>query len=201
MDPKVLGIKYDKIAQWWHDGHIASNYGMDQIKRAISYCSNKRNALDVGCGSGGRIMKELLASGFSITGLDVSSQMIEIARANHPEVNFLNEDICTWQPPAKFDFIVAWDSIFHLPFKSQVPVVSKLCGMLNNDGTLIYSFGNDYGEHENRWRNDTFYYSTIGITGNLRVIAENNCQCVHLELDQYPKKHVYLIAKRTPSHS
>ncbi|WP_339790566.1 class I SAM-dependent methyltransferase [uncultured Imperialibacter sp.] len=197
MDPKVLGTKYDKIAQWWHEGHLASNYGLDQIKRAISYCANKGNALDVGCGSGGRITKELLASGFSITGLDVSAQMIEIGRANHPEVNFINDDICKWQSPAKFDFIVAWDSIFHLPFKSQVPVVSKLCGMLNNDGILIYSFGNDYGEHENQWRDDTFYYSTIGITENLRVISESSCRCMHLELDQYPQKHVYVIAQRT----
>lgn len=45
-----IGEKYDKIAQWWHNCHKASNYGLSQLERAISYCRSRRSALDVGCG-------------------------------------------------------------------------------------------------------------------------------------------------------
>jgi 2-polyprenyl-3-methyl-5-hydroxy-6-metoxy-1,4-benzoquinol methylase len=197
MDPTETGKKYDKIAQWWHDYHFDSDYGLAQIKRAISYCNGRGEALDVGCGSGGRIIKELISAGFNnITGIDVSESMIELAQANHPDVEFQVQDICNWQTDQTYDFIVAWDSIFHVPLLMQAPVVTKLCNLLNPQGILIYTFGDASGEHLSTWHNDEFYYSTIGIDGNLKVIIENNCQCRHLELDQFPESHTYVIVQK-----
>lgn len=191
-----IGEKYDKIARWWHDTHNESEYGLRQIERAISYCERRGLALDVGCGSGGRIVRKLESSGFSVTGIDASSKMIEIAKANNPSAEFFVADICDWDTTQKYDLIIAWDSIFHLPFSKHSEVVSKLCGMLQKDGIFIYTFGDDYGEHESDWHNHKFYYSSIGINGNLEVIMESNCECRHLELDQYPEKHVVVIAQQ-----
>jgi trans-aconitate methyltransferase len=209
MKPEVIGKKYDKVAQWWQKAHQDSTYGVPQIERAVRYCRNRRSALDVGCGCGGRIIRRLLETGFSVTGLDVSEKMLQLARAEHPEVPFELCDICKWTTDQKFDLIVAWDSIFHLPLAEQEPIVKKLCGLLQNEGILIYTFGDDYGEHEDlsfrdtdgrqfgELDNDTFGYGTIGINGNLKVLIENGCKCLHLEIDQYPANHVYVIARRT----
>lgn len=191
-----IGEKYNKIAQWWHNHHHESDYGLRQIERAISYSTGSGSALDVGCGSGGRIVRKLESHGFNVTGIDASTKMIEIAKDNHAFAQFFVADICTWDTNQKYDLIVAWDSIFHIPFSMHSLVVSKLCGMLRMNGILTYTFGDDYGEHESDWHNDKFYYSTIGINGNLKVIMENNCECRHLELDQYPEKHVFIIAKK-----
>ena len=105
-------------------------------------------------------------------------------------------DICTWQLPYQYDFIVAWDSIFHLPFSSQKPVVSKLCAGVAQDGILVYTFGNAHGEMTDQWHNDTFYYSSIGINENLQLLMDNGLSILHLDLDQYPQTHVYVIAAR-----
>jgi hypothetical protein len=35
-----------------------------------------------------------------------------------------------------------------------------------------------------------------GINENIRVINDNRCKCMHLEIDQYPAAHVYIIAKK-----
>jgi SAM-dependent methyltransferase len=191
-----IGEKYDKIAQWWHDYHLGSDYGLRQIERAITYCGNGRSALDVGCGSGGRIISKLEDHGFSVTGIDASEKMIELAKANHPSAQFFVADICDWDTDRKFDLIVAWDSIFHLPFSMHNHVITKLCGMLKSQGILAYTFGDGYGSHESDWQMDKFHYSTIGITGNLQILKECNCECRHLELDQYPEKHVFLIARK-----
>ncbi len=196
MNPWQTGKNYDKIAHWWHNQHLASSYGVSQVERAISYCKNRGTALDVGCGSGGRLMNTLLSAGFEVTGVDVSEKMVEIARSNHPEVTFHIADIVSWQAPQKFDFIVAWDSIFHLPLAMQAPVVTKLCQLLQPNGILVYTFGDGAGEHQSEWHNDTFHYSTLGVSENLKVIMANGCQCRHLELDQFPEKHVYLIAQK-----
>jgi len=196
MDPSVTGIKYDKIAQWWHNQHDESSYGVSQLERAIGFTSDGGKALDVGCGAGGRFIRILQTLNFSITGLDVSEKMIQLAGTNHPEHKFFHQDICSWETDEKFDFIVAWDSIFHLPYAMQKPVVSKLCRLLAKGGVLLYSFGNSKGEHTDQWHNDSFYYSSIGINENMQLLINNGLSILHLELDQYPEKHVYSIATK-----
>ena len=196
MDPSIIGKKYNKIALWWHNQHFNSEYGITQIEKAVGFASEGGKALDVGCGAGGRFIRILKNEGFSITGIDVSEEMIKLAKNSHPEIDFIHIDISTWETEQKFDLIVAWDSIFHLPLEMQKPVVTKLCRILAKNGILIYTFGNAYGEHTDIWHDDTFYYSSIGINENLRIMIDNGLTILHLELDQYPEKHVYTIAKR-----
>ena len=103
MKPSIIGTKYDKIAQWWHDQHNESSYGVNQFERAVGFASNGGKALDVGCGAGGRFVRILQRRGFSITGLDVSKEMVRLASRNHPEHTFLPQDICTWETDEEFE--------------------------------------------------------------------------------------------------
>jgi SAM-dependent methyltransferase len=196
MEPSVLGKKYDKISQYWHERHENSNYGIMQFEKAVNFSINGGKALDVGCGTGGRFIRALKNKNYSVTGIDVSEEMIKLARVNHPDQIFLNQDICSWESNEKFNFIMAWDSIFHLPFHMQKPVISKLCQYLEKGGVLFYTLGNAYGEHTDQWHEDTFYYSSIGINENLKLLIDSGLSILHLELDQYPDRHVYVIATK-----
>src|SRR5690606_19121483 len=196
MNPHVLGKKYDRIAQWWHDQHVNSGYGVKQLEKALTFARPEGKALDVGCGAGGRFIRLLEAKGYSITGLDVSAEMIRLARQNHPQHSFINQDICSWESDESFDLIVAWDSLFHLPFDMHKPVLTKLCRAMAGGGVMIYTFGNAYGEHTDSWCDDTFYYSSIGINENVQLLIDNGLSILHLELDQYPQTHVYVIASK-----
>lgn len=191
-----IGKKYDKIAKWWHENHVNSSYGLEQIERAILYCKHKGSVLDVGCGSGGRIIRKLIQENFTVYGIDASAEMIAIAQSEHKDINLTNCNIIDWESDQQFDLVIAWDSIFHLPMAMQKPVIAKLCRMLKNSGILIYTFGDTVDEHESEWHGDHFPYSSIGINGNLKAIMESGCECVHLELDQYPENHVYIIAQK-----
>lgn len=196
MNPLETGRKYDKIAEWWQDQHQTSEYGLKSFGRALKFVENRNSCLDVGCGAGGRFLRKLESEKFKITGIDVSEKMIELAKINHPGQNFINDDICNWNSDEKYDFIFAWDSIFHLPLDSHEKVISKLCSCLNKDGIFFYTFGNDEGEHTDTWHQDQFYYSSIGISKNIQLIIENGLIPLHLELDQFPERHVVLIGKK-----
>ncbi|GGG13599.1 class I SAM-dependent methyltransferase [Pontibacter amylolyticus] len=196
MHPSQIAKSYDKIARQWNADMIGSDYGVSMIERAMQYCAEKRTALDVGCGNGGRIINRLLDNGFELTGIDVSEGMLKLARENHPNVKFEKADIIEWETEKRFDLIVAWDSIFHLPLEFQEPVIGKLCRFLNPQGILVYTFGDAEGAHEDSWLGEKFGYSSIGIDANLRILAGCNCQCRHLELDQYPLNHVSVIARK-----
>ena len=122
--------------------------------------------------------------------------MIELARQNHPNAVFTQANIIDWQSEAVFDFILAWDSLFHLPLDQQAPVLSKLCAQLKSGGVLLYSFGDDEGAHRDDWRGQSFHYSSLGVTRNLEILNEAGMQLRHLELDQFPEKHVCAIARK-----
>lgn len=189
-----IGQQYDALAAWWDACHASSTYGVAQVTRALDCAKPGGAALDVGCGAGGRFVRLLQSRDFTITGLDASAEMIRLAQGNHPDCYFIQADIAVWDTDCKFDFILAWDCLFHLPLASQVPVLTKLCGLLASGGTLIHRFGDDVGEHSDTWREQRFHYSSIGMAQTVRVLQDLGLRVRHLELDQYPEKHAYAIA-------
>jgi len=195
VEPTELGRKYNKIADWWHQQHNEGSYGMEAFNKAFAFHDEIKTALDVGCGAGGRFVNKLTSQGCTVHGIDISERMIEIARECHPAEKFEVQDICSWKINQKYDFIYAWDSIFHIPLDQHELVLDKLCVALNPGGVLLYTFGNATGEHTDRWMNDTFYYSSIGINENLKKLLACNMSILHLELDQYPERHVVVIGK------
>jgi ubiquinone/menaquinone biosynthesis C-methylase UbiE len=76
MTPSQIGVKYNKIADWWHKHHKKSSYGIHMLRRALQACKKSDRALDIGCGAGGRMIRELDKHQFEVEGIDVSVRMI-----------------------------------------------------------------------------------------------------------------------------
>jgi len=199
MKPEETGSHYDRIALYWQQQHLNSTYGIPALERAIKFTENKSTALDVGCGSSGRFIDVLIKNGFTPTGVDISAEMISLAKQRHPDVAFYAENICTWQFPQKYDLISAWDSTFHLPLEEQKPVLNKMCDGLNSRGVLLFTCGGTIGPEElsGGFEGETFDYSTLGVNEFLRLIDEYGCTCKHLEYDQFPENHVCIISQKT----
>ena len=198
MKPEQLGQSYDALAGWWREMHSESQYGMRQLSRALDFVSQRGDALDVGCGSSSRMVTFMENSGFRVTGIDVSTEMIRLAREGSETAYFVKADICGYQLSSTYDLIVAWDSLFHLPINEQAPVLKKLCHALNPSGVLIYSLGDAIGEHQDTMEGQPMHYSSLGIGENLRLLTEFGLECKHLELDQFPPhNHVFIIAVKT----
>jgi SAM-dependent methyltransferase len=199
MHPEDTAARYDRIAQWWQIQHQNSCYGIPALERAIQFTPKKQIALDIGCGSSGRFIKVLGEHGFHVEGLDISSEMIDLAKQLHPDTLFYRADICCWNPPKLYSLIVAWDSTFHLPLDMQESVMKKLCNALEPDGVLMFTCGGGHkpSEVSGAFQGQDFEYSTLGVNAFLKILSESQCTCLHLEYDQYPNNHVYIIAQKT----
>ncbi|WP_193213282.1 class I SAM-dependent methyltransferase [Luteolibacter marinus] len=196
MEPADTGRRYDAIAKWWQE-NTHENYGMPGLERALRFAPAQGHALDVGCGSHGRFIRRLLAHGFEVHGVDISSRMIELARQRDPGATYHVADICDWTLPRPFDFISAWDSTFHLPLHSQEPVLQKLCAGLTPGGVLLFTCGGgDAGEISGSFQGHDFEYSTLGVEAFVRILDDCGCNCRHVEYDQYPENHVVIVAQR-----
>jgi SAM-dependent methyltransferase len=196
VKPDEIGKRYDAIASWWDAQQPTMAAGLRYVERAIALCATRGKALDVGCGSGGRIIVALTDAGFTIMGLDVSESMLALAKARHPATSFVQADISTWQLSEKYDLIVAWDSTFHVPHTSQRTVVAKLCAALAPGGVILFTAGGIDGEITGEMSGETFYYSSLADEEYIRILKESGCTVVLLERDQYPEHHIVAIAIR-----
>ncbi len=198
MTTQETAASYDELAGHWNSEKFCRANGIDQHKRALQFALKKRSAIDVGCGSSGRIIDLLLSGGFSVEGLDISMEMIRLAKLRHPHVLFHHADICEWSFPHKYDFISAWDSVWHVPLQQQRGVLTKLCDALTRNGILIYTTGGlDRPDHiTNPCLGQPLYHAGWAIKDLLRTLDECHCICRHLEFDQFPEKHLYVIAQK-----
>jgi len=198
MKPTDIGKVYNQITHLWESDKFNRNNGIEQHKRAISFVKNRGKALDVGCGCTGRFIDLLLREGFDVEGVDVSEEMVRLAQKRHPGISFHLQDICEWDIREKYDFITAWDSIWHIPLGQQDKVLTKLIASLNENGVLIFSCGGTdaEGEHRDSFMGPEIYYSSLGINGFLELIIKSGGICRHLEYDQYPELHTYFIVQK-----
>jgi SAM-dependent methyltransferase len=196
MSPSDTGAHYDQLALFWQQ-NTHESYGVAQLERAIRFSSKQGVSLDVGCGSHGRFIDLLGRQGFRVEGLDISPNMIALARERSPRAAFYTADICEWELPKKYDLISAWDSTFHLPIEQQEPVLKKLCEGLAPQGVLLFTCGGGAaGEITGSFEGRDFGYSTLGVEEFVRLLRQFGCFCVHVEYDQHPLNHVYIIARK-----
>lgn len=199
MNPSDIGEAYNQITHLWEREGFNRDNGIEPHNRAIAFVKSRGKALDVGCGCTGRFIDLLSGEGFSPEGVDISKAMVSLARKRNPEIHFYQEDICEWVMPDEYDFITAWDSIWHIPLDQQKQVLTKLISSLSTNGVLIFSFGgtDEEGDHKDDSMGPEVYYSTLGISGFLKLLIGLGCACRHLEYDQYPELHAYLIVQKT----
>jgi SAM-dependent methyltransferase len=198
MTPTEIAKSYDQLAEQWNSDGFPRNNGIEQHERAIAFLKDKRHALDVGCGSSGRIIDLLKGHGFDVEGVDISHRMIELAKRRHPGITFHHADICQWNLPRRYDLISAWDSIWHVPLAHQEPILKKMMQGLAPGGVCIFTTGglDAPSEKVDSAMGQPMYYGVPGIPNILKLLSETGCICRHLEYDQYPELHLYVIAQR-----
>lgn len=198
MNPREVARSYDQLADEWSSDGFLHGYAVKQHERAIAFLKEKRTALDIGCGCTGRIIDLLIGHGFDVEGLDLSQRMLELAKKRHPNITFHHADICEWDFSKAFDFISAWDSIWHIPLAKHEAVLVKILQNLTPGGVCIFTAGglDAPGEKLDSAMGPQMYYSVLGIPKMLSLISEARCVCRHLEYDQHPELHLCVIAQK-----
>jgi len=198
VNPEEIGKAYDQITHLWTRDDFNRLNGIEQHKKAINFAKSSGKALDIGCGCTGRFIDLLKENSFEVTGLDISAEMLVLARQNYPEINFIHADICQYDLAEKYNFITAWDSIWHIPLSEQRNVISKIVDSLNTGGIFIFTFGGttEPGDHKNSFMGPEVYYSSLGLNGFLTLFIELGCIIRHMEFDQHPELHTYLIVEK-----
>jgi SAM-dependent methyltransferase len=140
MRQKSARILYDKISAKYHDNRRLAISDYTEVPAALSLAGDVKGkrVLDAGCGPG-RHASKLIAKGADVTGIDISEEMVNIAREHclH-QGRFFQADFEQAEfEPASFDLVIASLSLMYA--KDIYPVIKKFSNWLEPKGKLIFS--------------------------------------------------------------
>lgn len=126
---------YNDISQNWDN--TRPKYTFEIFKKIASYLvkNNSSVVLDFGCGTGlfTKYVQENYP-GIKVSGIDISSQMIEKAKVNLPNCKFYTGDIFSITLP-KYDAVVSKDVFNHIPDSNKA--LTRLDELVNPGGVMI----------------------------------------------------------------
>jgi trans-aconitate methyltransferase len=89
----------------WAYDKVVPSPAAPQPEEAARLFAGRRTIVDAGCGTG-RHSAFLATRGFSVTGVDASASMIEVAQARTDQVEFVVADLFSWRPPSPVDGVL-----------------------------------------------------------------------------------------------
>lgn len=150
------GLKlYDRFAPIYDACGISSfgvNFGRSMLAYFHDNNLNYRHHLDLCCGTG-KLCGLFRDNGFVSEGVDISHEMLKVAREHYPDINFLEEDVSVFCRDNAYDVITCTDdALNHItdPEKLRSTIHNVGC-MLRKDGLFIFDvniFGLLPFEHE-----------------------------------------------------
>jgi SAM-dependent methyltransferase len=143
LDPKdVVRRGYDAVSvryDSWSGGESKYSAWLDELGSRLPAAAS---VLDLGCGSGLPVARDLTAAGCQVTGVDISEVQIRRARELVPAAEFLRADIASVAfEPETFDAVVSFFALIHLPLDDQLLLLSRIAGWLRPGGLLVATTG------------------------------------------------------------
>lgn len=139
---------YTNLANWFeelNDDCDYENWSQYLILKLKQY--PLKTGLDVGCG-GGYFTRAFTKAGFTMTGLDVSPEMLDFAQNAALKAGVRSEyllgDIASIKLPKRFDFVTAINDCFNYVPKTKLITAFKNVGRaLKKDGIFLFDVSSE----------------------------------------------------------
>jgi trans-aconitate methyltransferase len=153
--------------------------------------------LDVGCGSGYPIASYLIKNDTDVTGVDSSRELLKIATKKCPKMHQIYGDIRTVEINQKFDGIIEWWCLFHLPKEDHERMIARFASWLKKGGILEFTTGDhEYAGTSSAMLNQELAYYSLDPALYEKYLLNNDFKILLRENDQ--DEHLVWIAKYEP---
>jgi SAM-dependent methyltransferase len=142
-DPKDLVRRgYDALSVRYDEAYDSDSKYRSWTESLNARLSDGCEVLDLGCGSGVPVVRDLVAAGHHVTGVDISDMQVRRARELVPRAEFIRADATSVDFPAEsFDAVVFLYALIHIPLEEQRPLLENIASWLRPGGLLLCSTG------------------------------------------------------------
>ena len=133
MEKKEVAAFFDRCAPWWDEDMVRHE---DIIAKILDNGGIRADmdVLDVACGTG-VLFPDYLARGVaSVTAIDLSPEMVKIARSKFPQVKVICGDVEETGFDRLFDAVMGYNAFPHFPDPAHL--IEVLAGLVKPGGRL-----------------------------------------------------------------
>lgn len=142
-DPKELVHRgYDAVSHHYRADDADPETHRPWVAELTERLPQHAHVLDLGCGNGVPLARDLAATGFAVTGVDLSEVQVARAHALVPAATFIAADATTVDlPEGGFDAVACLYALIHIPLDEQPPLLARIAGWLRPGGLLVATTG------------------------------------------------------------
>ncbi len=173
---RVVEQGYDHVAErhyHWAAG-VRQEERLRYTRELLDRLPSGARVLELGCGQGVPTT-HLLAERFSVTGVDISANQLELARREVPGATFIHADMASVSfPPESFDGVAAFYSLFHVPREEHAALLARLAGWLCPGGLLVATMGarDNPSDIADDWLGAPMYWSQWDAATNRQLVEQ-----------------------------
>lgn len=135
---------YNKIANEYNKEY-GNDYSDTPYIDMFLNSLNGKDVLDIGSGLG-NLTNYIYEKGFNVTAIDLSDEMIKLAKKNYSNIEFIKMDMKNINLNKQFDGISLLYSLFHLTKEEVKEVLPKYHKILKNNGKMLIILQDGQGE-------------------------------------------------------
>ena len=137
MNQQEIISFFDKYAPFWDEGQIRNEAVIELILNN-SGIEKDVSVLDVACGTG-VLFPDYIKRGAVVTGVDISPEMVKIAKKKFPQINVICGDVEKISFEKNFDVVMVYNAFPHFPDSESV--IKRLSECLSQGGRLSIAHG------------------------------------------------------------
>lgn len=187
---------YDKRAEEYHaNRHVYDN--RKEMEEFANLLPKNGKVLDAGCGAGVPVAEFLVKSGFDITGIDFSKNMLKLARKNVPKARFIKKDMTKLDfEDNSFDGLTAFYSIIHVPREKHTLLFRSFHRILKPEGIMLVCMGPDEWEATDEYHGTTMFWSHYSPEKSLQIVKDAGFRMISDKiLEIGGEKHYWIMAR------
>jgi len=138
LDKKITIDTYNKTSKVHSTKFKKYGPRVADIEKAFSYVGKPNpKVLELGCGDG-RDTKEILKRTNDYLGIDLSKELIKIAKKETPKARFILVDFEKINFMSGIDIVFAFAALLHSDKESVRDILAKAAKSLNKSGIFLY---------------------------------------------------------------
>lgn len=174
MNKNRVYESYDKICNWFEEHRDKSLMEVDYLELMLQLIPNSADILDLGCGTGQPIAEFFIKKGYKITGIDGSTEMINLCKKRFPKEEWIVSNMLTINLNKRFDLILAWHSFFHLTHDAQRSMFKVFKKHIKPSGILAFTSGTEHGEVWSDNGGENLYHASLSSEEYEQLLAKTS---------------------------
>jgi SAM-dependent methyltransferase len=203
---RIVAAGYDAIAERYRDWAEADSWPrLEWLAFLDEELTDGSAVLELGCGAGLPVTRRL-AERHRVTGVDLSTRQVELARANVPDATFVHADALAFDAAGAFDAVVSLYMSGHVPRGEQAELLRRIAGWVRPGGHLLMTLTGAGGDEvvEEDWLGARMFFAGDDADTNLARVRDSGFDVLRAEVVpqlEFGKeaRFLWVLARRTGS--